>query len=298
MDEADEKPRPGKDGEGAPKTLDGEESKSEEDKMIGRGMAPSSMHPDNEYHPDNHKTPAAYPLKYIWKGIDVEAEEKAEAEAAGRPYDFMRPEVDPAWLPGLAKKKVAKPTSKNQIRQPKRASSDRRLQKIRKNVRKQRESDEGKPSKPQKTFKERKAEGGRSNPRATSAGNVHNQLSSRNFQREGAMSVQDVRLTPVGEEAPATVDDIDARRSQDDGQNWDRMRQELSIMSPSPSPPTPPPPPPPAAGVARSPRDRAPTKTRVLRKDNASELLMAELQEMEMVAKFQSETASEAPTSL
>ena len=52
MDEADETPRPGKDGEGAPKTLDGEESKSEEDKMIGRGMAPSSMHPDNEYHPD------------------------------------------------------------------------------------------------------------------------------------------------------------------------------------------------------------------------------------------------------
>ena len=299
MEDADDVARPGKEGEGATKVLDGEESKDEEDKMIGRGMAPSSMHPDNEFHPDNHKTPAAYPLKYIWKGIDVEAAEKAEAEAAGRPYDFMRPEVDPAWVPGLTKKKSTKPTSANQIRLPNRASSDRRLQKIKQNVRQQRVSDDGVRQKPIKSFKQRKAEGEvstariRSNPRAASADTVHNQLSSKNFQREGAMSVQDVRLTSLKEEDPATIDDIDARKSQDDGENWDRMRQEMPDTAAAPAPPLPPPPPPPPpVGATRSPRDRAPTKARISRKDT-----VAELQEKEMFAKFQSESALTAPES-
>ena len=295
MEDADDVARPGKEGhrEGATKVLDGEESKDEEDKMIGRGMAPSSMHPDNEFHPDNHKTPAAYPLKYIWKGIDVEAAEKAEAEAAGRPYDFMRPEVNPAWVPGLTKKKTIKPTSANQIRLPKRASSDRRLQRIKQNVKESRQrgkriSDGSVRSKPQKSFKQRKADGEvstariGSNPRAASADNVHNQLSSRNYQRERAMSVQGVRLTSLKEERSATVDNIDAQKSQDAGENWDRMRREM------PDTPAAPPPPPPAARVTRSPRDRAaPTKVRISRKDTAA----ADLKEREMFAKFQSESA-------
>ena len=285
--------RPSKEGhrEGATKVLDGEEGKNEEDKMIGRGMAPSSMHPDNEFHPDNHKTPAAYPLRYTWRGIDVEAAEKAEAEAAGRPYDFMRPEVNPAWVPGLTKKKPA-PTSVNQIRLPKRASSDRRLRKIKLNVMESRQrgkriSDDSVRSKPHKSFKQRKADGEvstariRSNPRAASADNVHNQLSSRNYQREGAMSVQDVRLTSLKEEGLGleTVDDIDARKSQDDGETWDRMRREM--------PDTPAPPPPPPARVTRSPRDRAPPKARISRKDTAA----VELQEREMFANFQLQLA-------
>merc|ERR1719181_1960372 len=113
--EADEqgKARPGRDAPGGGKILDGEEGKSEEDKMTGRGMAPSSMHPDNEFHPDNHRTPAAYPLKYTWKSQELREAEEAEAEAEGRPYEFMRPEANPAWAPGIVKKKVVKPTSKN-----------------------------------------------------------------------------------------------------------------------------------------------------------------------------------------
>ena len=74
--------------------------------MISRGMAVSTLHPDNPFHPDNHKMPTAYPLEYHKRDGTVELEEAAAAEAAGRPFRFIRPEVDPTWTPGVKKVKT------------------------------------------------------------------------------------------------------------------------------------------------------------------------------------------------
>ena len=69
--------RPGREAAAARDTyLDGQESKDTDDKMISRGMAISSLHPDNPFHPDNHAMPAAYPLLYAKKSAQVEAAEQ------------------------------------------------------------------------------------------------------------------------------------------------------------------------------------------------------------------------------
>ena len=66
----------------------------------------SSLHPDNPYHPDKHKMPAAYPLVYTKKSAQVEAEEREEAKRAGRPNSFIRDEVvGPNWKPGIVKRR-------------------------------------------------------------------------------------------------------------------------------------------------------------------------------------------------
>ena len=45
-------------------------------------------------------------MEYHKRDGTVELEEAAAAEAAGRPYRFIRPEVDPTWTPGVKKVKT------------------------------------------------------------------------------------------------------------------------------------------------------------------------------------------------